>query len=65
MKKLKLVMVMACTLVFCGLTAWANDGPGRGREHDSVSAAEMSAVGLLAASAIGAGVYAVRRRSNR
>ncbi len=64
MKKLGFALFVAGTLAFCGLTAWSDDG-GRGREKDSMSAEEMSAVGLLSAGAIGAGVYFVRRRSDR
>lgn len=64
MKRFKLILILVCILVFCGLTAWSDDGRGRGHENDGLSAQDMSAIGLLAASAIGAGIYAVRRRSN-
>ncbi len=66
MKNLRLAVLLACSLVSFVATGWSDDhGKGKGAERKDVSAEEMSAVGLLAASAIGASVFALRRRVRR
>lgn len=75
MKKFGFALVLGITFLFSasGISAYAFDnngnsngnGNGNGRNNDNrdhISAMDMSALGLVAASMTGAGIYLVRRR---
>ena len=67
MKKFELALVLGIALFFTasGISAYAFDdkgGHGGKDDHDRISAMDMSAMGLVAASMTGAGIYMMRRR---
>jgi len=67
MRKLCLAGLLAFAASCAVLGAWAQNGQGGNGDkqgqngHGSVNATEMSALGLLAASAVGTSIYLVRR----
>lgn len=68
MKKLRLVGLLTLALLCVALSGFAKDQDGQGQDDNCgrhvkhVSAGGMSALGLLAASALCSGFYLVRRR---